>query len=362
MGVGIVIILALVILVVAIMAVGEESKLFVRKVYYKVNFPNASGLRKGSPVNLSGVQIGTVHEIYLPIDPQYRGIDIQIAVDRVYASRIRQGTKASLKYLQILSGEKNIELSPGDSAKPVLAPGTIIPVEEEMKFLETGENIAENLSEITNTLRTMLEPIERGEGILGEMFRNPDFGKEGLAKIKSSAESLDAILKKIKSGEGLVGKLIFDEETSRDIIEIKEAVKKVNSILDKIDRKEGAIGELLAEGGKGEQAIAEFREAVGKLNRVAGRLDSAKGLLGRLLNDEEYSESVASDFKKLIASLSSIAEKIDGGDGTIGALVNDPTVYEDLKSVVRGVKESRLARRAIKHYKEKGEKAESSQQ
>ena len=356
MSVGILITLALVIFAIAIMAVGEESKLFARKVYYKVIFPNSSGLRKGSPVSLSGVQIGSIGEIYLPVDPQHMGIDLEIAIDKVYANRIREGTKASLKYLAILSGEKYIELTPGASSQAVIEPGSVIPIEEEMKIFETGESIAENMNEITNTLRTILEPIERGDGILGQMLTNPEFGKDGLARIKGAAESLDTILAKIKKGEGLVGKLIFDEETSRDIVEIKQALNKINSILDSVDKREGAIGALLEEGGKGEQAIEEFRDAVTKLNRVVAKLESNKGLFGRLLNDEEYSEGVANDLRRLIAYLASIAEKIDSGDGTVGALINDPTVYEDLRSVVHGVKESRMARGMVKHYKKKGEK------
>ena len=356
MSVGIVVVLALLIFAIAVITIGEESKFFARKIYYKVIFPNSSGLRKGSPVNLSGVQIGTVSDIYLPVNPQHRGIDITMAIDKVYANRIRQGTKASLKYLQILSGEKFIELTPGDSAKPVIPPDSVIPVEEEMKIFETGENIAENMNEITTTLRTILEPVGRGEGILGQMLKDPEFGKEGLAKIKDAAASLDTILARIKKGEGLIGKLIFDEQTARDIIEIKDSVKKINSILDKVDRGEGAMGALIEEGGKGEQAIDEFKNAVARLNKVIARLESNTGFFGRLLNDEEYSEGVANDFRKLIAYLSSIAEKIDSGEGTVGALINDPTVYEDLRSIVHGIDDSKFAKGMVKHYKKKGEK------
>lgn len=355
-SVGIVVTIALLIFVVGIMSVGEESRFFARKVKYNISFPDSSGLRKGSPVNLVGVQIGSVSDIFLPIDPEVSGINIEISVDKRYESRIREGTKASLKYLQILSGEKYIELSAGKPEKPTLPVGSTIPIEEEMKIFETGENIAENLNEITNTLRTILEPIEKGEGIFGEMLTNPDFGKEGLTKIKEAANSMSIILKKIESGKGLLGKLIFDEETATDIIEIKDAVKKINSILDNIDKREGALGDLLTEGGKGEQAIEELKEAAEKINRIAGKLESKTGLFGRLLNDEEYSESVANDLKNLMANLSSITEKIDQGEGTVGAFINDPEIYEDLKYVVSGVKNSRMAKWMIKRYKKKGEK------
>ncbi len=355
-SVGIVVTIALLIFVIGIMSVGEESRFFARKVYYHINFPDSTGLRKGSPVSLSGVQIGSVHEIFLPLDPELSGIDIEIAIDKAYQNRIREGTKASLKYLQILSGEKYIDLKPGRPEKPIIPQASSIPVEEEVKIFETGENIAENLNEITNTLRTILEPIQRGEGIIGELLTNPEFGKEGLAKIKKAADSMSVILNKVKRGEGLLGKLIFDEETANHIVEIKAAVQKMNSILDTIDKKEGAIGDLLAEGGKGEQAIQEFRDAAEKINRIAGKLDSQSGLFGKLLNDNEYSETIAKDFKNLVSNLASITEKIDQGEGTVGAFINDPEIYEDMKYVVSGVKKSRMARWMVNRYRKKGEK------
>lgn len=360
-SVGIVVTIALLIFVVGIMSVGEESRFFAKKVYYHINFPDSTGLRKGSPVNLAGVQIGSVSEIFLPIDPELSGIDIEVAVDRNYQNRIREGMTAALEYLQILSGEKYIQLNPGKPTKPVLPPGSIIPVEEEMRFFETGANIAENLEEITSTLRTILEPIQKGEGIIGEMLTNPDFGKKGLVKIKEAADSMSTILNKVKSGEGLLGKLIFDEETANEIIEIRSSIAKINSILEKIEKKEGAIGDLLAEGGKGEQALEELKEAAVKINRIAGRLEGETGLFGKLLNDEEYSESIANDFRKLVNNLSSITEKIDKGEGTVGALINDPEIYQDMKYVVSGVKNSRMAKWMIKRYKKKGAKEAEKQ-
>lgn len=360
-SVGIVVALAVFIVVIGIMSVGEESRFFARKVHYHVNFPNSIGLSKGSPVSISGVQVGSVSKIFLPVDPELSGIDIEIALDKVYQERIREGTKASLKYLQILSGEKYVELNPGEPTMPVLQPGSFIHVEEEMKIFETGENIAENLNEITNTLRTILEPIQRGEGIVGELLTNPEFGKEGLAKIKDAADAMSSILNKVKRGEGLLGKLIFDKETANDIIEIKDAVKKINSILDRVDKGEGVIGDLLTEGGKGEQAIQEIRDAAVKMNRIASKLESQTGLFGRLLNDEEYSESIANDFKNLVSNLASITEKIDQGEGTVGAFINDPEIYEDVKNIVGGVKKSRIAKRIVKHYRKKGEKEAEKQ-
>ena len=48
-SVGLLIFAAGLVLMVGIMAVGKESRLFARKVEYWASFPNVSGLAEGSP-------------------------------------------------------------------------------------------------------------------------------------------------------------------------------------------------------------------------------------------------------------------------------------------------------------------------
>src|SRR5262245_32121729 len=67
-SVGFVILLAGVVLLVGILAVGKESKLFTRKTEYWTSFPNVMGLAEGSPVKLVGVQVGTVGRVDFPSD------------------------------------------------------------------------------------------------------------------------------------------------------------------------------------------------------------------------------------------------------------------------------------------------------
>ncbi|HEU5181786.1 MAG TPA: MCE family protein, partial [Candidatus Polarisedimenticolia bacterium] len=114
-SVGLVIFTAGLILMLGILAVGKESRLFARKVEYWTSFPNVSGLAEGSPVKLVGVQVGTVSEVAFPSSLNDREIRVSLQVDRAYAGRIREGTQAQLKSLSYVSQERYIELTPGDS-------------------------------------------------------------------------------------------------------------------------------------------------------------------------------------------------------------------------------------------------------
>jgi phospholipid/cholesterol/gamma-HCH transport system substrate-binding protein len=356
-AVGIVIVVALATLAVVILVVGNESRMFSPKTRYTTNFRDVLGLKVGSPVYMSGVQVGSVEVIELPTDPVQEGITVTIAVDRSYAGRIRQGTLASLSFLQLLSGDKLIILTPGDPARPELKAGALIPPDETASFFEAGASAATNLSEITSKLNLILEPIQDGEGLLGRMVTDPDFGKEGLANINETFEEAKSLLESVNRGEGLLGQLIRNRELARKTLDsLQGSLGRFDALLTRVENNEGAIGSLLEEGGEGELAIVEARQAVGELRAVLEKVRNGQGLLSRFIYDEEFSRRIADDIERSTTSLTSILEKIDSGEGTLGGLVNDPAVYEGLENIVAGVNRSRLAKGFLRHYEKKGAK------
>jgi len=362
-AVGVVVSVAIVILAAAILIIGQESRMFSHKVRYRTNFIEVLGLKVGSPVYMSGVQIGTVDSIELPTDPKQTGIELMLAVDRKYAGRVRVGTKASLAFLQVLSGDKLVILTPGDPGKPALPEGSHLVPEQPPSFLEAGTSAAENLNQITSKLNEILGPIERGEGLLGKMINDPDFGQEGLANVNAAFVQAREILGKINSGEGFLGQLIVNRESARETLDsLHAAARKIESVLEQAQQGKGAIGSLLKEGGEGEQAIAELRASAAELRGVLEQVRSGRGLLSRLIYDEAFGDRLAEDMKRSASSLASILEKIDAGEGTLGGLVNDPQVYEGLRDIVGGVKQSWLGKKMVTHYQKKGVKAREEQE
>src|SRR5712672_119216 len=126
LGVGMVIAAALIVFAVAVLAISQESRMFQPKIHYWTRFDNTSGLVKGSPVRLIGVQIGTVESVVFPNELKENRIKVEIRVDRNFGPRIRHGTVAYLKSLSYLSQDKYIELTPGDPAQPELVAGDFI--------------------------------------------------------------------------------------------------------------------------------------------------------------------------------------------------------------------------------------------
>ena len=358
-SVGFVIFVAGVILIVAILAVGKESRFFTRKVEYWTEFPNVSGLAEGSPVQLVGVRVGTVGRVEFSPNLGDRQIRVIILLDRAFSDRIREGTEALIKSLSYVSQERYIELTPGDPERPVLPPGSRIEpgISGLAELTEMGRGIADDVKDITSQLRELLLALNKGGGILPEMIRNPDFGRDSLQGIHETVSSIQRITGRIEKGEGLAGQMLMNKEyAGRQMASLEASLDRLRGLLEKLESGQGAAGEMLAEGGKGEQLLDNLLSATADLKEALTQVREGNGLAGRLIRDDEAARNILTSLERTAVHLESITGKIDRGEGSVGALINDPEVYEGLRDVVAGVKKSRMGKGVIRHYQEKGSK------
>jgi phospholipid/cholesterol/gamma-HCH transport system substrate-binding protein len=358
-SVGFLIFAAGLVLMVGILAVGKESRLFSRKVEYWTSFPNVSGLAEGSPVKLIGVQVGTVSDVSFPSNLGEREIRVTLQVDRAYAIRIREGTQAQLKSLSYVSQERYIELTPGDPERPQLTAGSRIEpgVSGFAELTEMGRGIADDVKDITSQLRELLIALNQGGGLLSEMIKNPEFGRDSLEGVQKTLSSVQRIAEHVEKGDGLAGALITDKEYGqRQLASIQDSLNSLKSLMEKLNSGQGAAGEMLSPGGKGERLIDNLVAATGDLKSVTAQLRSGTGLAGRMLGDDASAKRILSNLEKTTKNLESITRKMDQGEGTVGALINDPEVYQGLRDVVAGVQKSKMGKGIIHHYQKKGSK------
>jgi phospholipid/cholesterol/gamma-HCH transport system substrate-binding protein len=185
--VGLVVLVAFAVLAVGIFLIGEKNNLFSRKNRYFIEFNSVSGLKPGNPVQLNGVDVGTVERVVLPQNPAEQHIQVWISVDAHYGERIRGpvdpliastsgagrpgSSQARIKTLGLL-GDKYIDLSTGAPELPAIPNEGEIPAAQPTNvdaLLASGEDVMSNVVEISASLSTILGRMERGEGLLGEL-------------------------------------------------------------------------------------------------------------------------------------------------------------------------------------------------
>jgi phospholipid/cholesterol/gamma-HCH transport system substrate-binding protein len=363
LSVGAVVSVGLIVFAIAVLAITEESRLFYPKVEYWTRFDNTSGLARGSPVRLVGVQIGTVDDIVFPTDLKEFKIKVIFRVDRAFAPRIRRGTVAYLKSLTYLSQDKYVELTPGDPEQPQLAEGEYIDsgMSAWEETLLQGQGIADDLKEITASFRDLLVALNQGQGIVQEMIHNPEFGRQGAADLEGSLASLRRLLEGLEQGKGLAGAVLRDKDLAQRFSgSLDEAMTHLKSILARLDQPEGALAQLSDPNGKGAALMQDLSAGAASFRQAAETIQKGEGTIGRLVHDREYADGLLGKIDRSAGHLDSILGKIDRGEGTLGGIVNDPAVYEGLKDVVAGIQKSKIGKGMIRHYEKKG--AEQRQQ
>ncbi|MFL6246242.1 MAG: MlaD family protein [Thermoanaerobaculia bacterium] len=356
---------ALLILMVFLFFIGSEQKIFARKNEYEVRLENVTGLSQGNPVRMSGVTIGTIRDIKLPQDPKQKQVEILLMIDRNYAERVRGDSRARLKKLGLLTGDSYIDVSAGTPRFPVLEPGSIIPAQrgtDVEALITSGEDLVENLVQISFSLKNILQRVDRGEGLLGEITTAPETKQRLTDTLLTTLNKTNAALAHMESGKGVAGKLIYDDAYAEELTSsIAGAAKSMQSLTVRIqgsfESGEGLVPALLndAEGKRRVfEVIENLRVTSANLSTFTSSLQTGEGLVPRLLNDKAYGDEALTEFTALVKQLNAVVAKLNNGEGTAGKLISDPSLYESVNDILIGINESKLLRWLIRSRQQAG--------
>ena len=356
--VGLLVIVALVLAASTLFVLGDRQNLFTRKNHYRIRFTNVSGLSAGSSVQLNGVHVGSVDRIVLPADTGEKLLEVRIAIDARYAQRIREDSEARIKTLGLL-GDKYLELTSGSPAAEVIPEGGEIPAAAATdvdRLAETGEDVVNNIAKIAHQLSTILGKLERGEGLLGRLLTDEETGERVGAELDATLVAIRKAAEGLQDRQGTLGRFVHDREMAE---KVASAVTRLDQVLAEAQSGEGVLPALLSDAETKQRldhVMANLDLASQRLAHVAERLDSSEtdALFAKLLDDEEFGRKVSSELTALLANLREVAEKLNKGDGSAGRLINDPKFAQALEDIVVGVNESRMLRYLIRNRQKAG--------
>lgn len=263
------------------------------------SFASLKELKAGDPVRMAGVQVGTVEstrlnrgkaEAVLRIQP-----DVEIASD----------TTATIAMAGLL-GSNYISLTLGDPAKGRIPEGTALATVESADL----NQILNDLGALGKDLRGTLAQVS------GAVNGTPDGSKDGLlqkldrlvsdngSKLTNTVDNLENITNQIRSGQGTVGKLIYDQEA-------------YNRLLATVDEIKGAATDARTFLGSGQQIFADVR--------------SGKGAVGALF----YDETVSANLRTTMQNLRDVSDKLNNPNSTFGQLIGNDQLIRDVQGTLR---------------------------
>ncbi len=294
--VGVVITIAAVIVFLAVMFTGNIEKFFVPKVKVYADFSDVKGLREGSPVWFSGVEIGAVKRIKFT---EERKIKVEMLINSDIINYLKKDSLADILTLGLL-GDKFIEINSGSRDSAGLEAGdTILGMShiEIQDMVETGQESIANLSKFISTLEGVLINIEQGEGTISKFIKDPSL----YDNLDNVTRELTDLVVKLKGGKGTVSKLLSEDTVYADIAASVENTKKFT---ERLQSSDGTLNKLIED----KSLYENFDQVSGKLNGILGKIERGEGFAGSLLKDDELTDELKSALKEMSALMKDVRE------------------------------------------------------
>ena len=141
--VGLTVIFASVTLGVLLFLMSGTGGLFTPKLTLKAYFDNASGLRKGAPVRLSGVDIGNVKDILIIPSKQPTPVEVTMTVSSRFQDGLHKDSLAELSTAGVL-GETYIDIDSSQAKGAEIQNGRHAASPFRARFLRCGASQPEH--------------------------------------------------------------------------------------------------------------------------------------------------------------------------------------------------------------------------
>ena len=367
--VGFLIFLATLVTMAGVYLIGGRGGFLLETSKYRILFPSTSGLRPEARVYVNGVLAGKVESIGFPPSSVENQILVTISVEAEIASRLNEGSTASIQNEGLL-GDKKVDVHLGKSGATALPAGAEIPVFQRSfvdEMLSGGESQAGTTSDLLQNIIVLLKQVNQGQGTVGKLLRDPMLYDEMARLTQSLAKATDElavvthemkdIITQVKEQKGTLGKLIFSDEYNR---EFTRAVQGANRLIDSLlaavaplSTADGGLGRLLLDEKLRTDIGVLVSRGVDALSNVNLSLLAARegrSAVARLLHDEAFGDRL----EKAVANVEAILAKVNDGPGLAAALVNDPSLAQSFRDIALGVQDSNLVLSVARNAEAKG--------
>jgi phospholipid/cholesterol/gamma-HCH transport system substrate-binding protein len=290
--VGVLILVALLILAIAMIKLGQAGNLFGKRYSLVAFVPNASGLRLGGPVTVAGQLAGNVKEIeFLPPDADTtRNLKLIVEVDLALNDQIRLDSRARIKTLGLL-GDKVFEISPGTPRYPVLGEGdTLIiapSIDYEAVVLQASDAINEVVG-LTRDLKTVTTRITRGEGTMGQLVTNRTLYDQ----LNATLASTSSLMARLENPRGTIGRMLNDPSL---YYSLNRTLASADTVIAQISSGNGSVGKLLRD----DTLYVQLVSVVAKADSLVGAMSNGTGTMHKLFTDQQLYDQLVKTVTEL---------------------------------------------------------------
>ena len=217
--VGIFVVVALAALALLVFKAGD----FYLKPGYTIRiiFNSVSGVDKGTPVRLAGVNVGEIKEVHIIRDAT-GATQAEMTAWIMKGASIEEDAEARINSLGLL-GEKYVEIIPGTGGNKTLSDGGTLngkaPVGMD-RFTESGNRLISKMEyTFDNVNEVVADPNFKVS--LKNTFGNAEGVTENLREasddLKDTMKSARIVMARLRDGEGSIGRLMKNDTMAKDM-------------------------------------------------------------------------------------------------------------------------------------------------
>lgn len=246
---------------------GSGTSIFEPKKSFTCYFKNINGLLRGSPVWMSGVEVGNVRSVSFVNLDSLRQVEVGCRVKASVWHMMTEGTEVTLGTIGFL-GDKFVEVFPGPNNNVEIAEGVVVPtriVADASAVFDAGEDAFRQMESLVGNLDTVMARMRKGEGTLGQLSSNDQLYIE-----------LTALLANLTN---LSGDLQTNQERITNSIE--KTANSVEDLSQQVSNNTGTLGKLM-----NDPALYDnLATTSARLDTVMTRISNAEGSMGLLVSD-----------------------------------------------------------------------------
>lgn len=321
---GIFVTAGILLFIIAIYFIGVNRNLFGSNFVLRSEFKNVSGLKQGSNVRLSGINIGTVSKIDFISDSL---VSVKLVIRKDVQKYIKTDAVASIAS-DGLMGDKILIISPGTTSTTIVKDNDIITSYKTIEIddiLSSVKQSTDNAKAITDELVKFSGKMNNKNSLLTKIMTNKDFASRidrTVENMQLSSKELAKFTFILNNKNGTASKIFTDKKWA--------------------DHIENSISNLR----NSSQEISMFTKKLNDKNNVFSQLSSNDSLAISIKNTLRNLEKSSDD-------LIQFTSKINNDENVLSKLTNNPKLGKSVDSTIinieKGVGELREIEAAAKN-------------
>ncbi|WP_426482994.1 MlaD family protein [Chryseobacterium sp. R2ACT005] len=321
---GIFVTVGILLFITTIYFIGVNRNLFGSNFALRSEFKNVSGLKQGSNVRLSGINIGTVSKINFISDSL---VLVKLLIRKDVQKYIKTDAVASIAS-DGLMGDKILIITPGPQSNTIVKDNDFITSYKTIEIddiLSSVKQSTDNAKTITNELVEFSGKMNNKNSLLTKIMTDKDFAStidRTIENLQISSRELAKFTSLMNNKNGFASKIFTDKKWSDNI----------------------------------ESSISNLRNSSQEINRFTTKLNDKNNVFSQLSSNDSLAPSIEKTLRNLEKSsddLIQFTSKINNDENVLSKLTNNPKLGKSVDSTIvnieKGVGELREIEAAAKN-------------